>query len=90
MTFQGTPTADIITVVPFPGPNIQDLVAGLRRLADQLERGEFVTGQPTHVAWVLVGEDGIDLGCFGPNVDRYRCAGFLAAALQHALPGAAR
>lgn len=40
-----------LNVVELPQPNVGDLAAGLRRLADQIERGE--RGKAHNVVWVI-------------------------------------
>ena len=71
------------TVVTLPPRDINDLVGGLRRLADQLEQGKFAGAE--NLGWVLTGPNGIAIGMFGPNANRFHIAGHFQAAAQKAL-----
>lgn len=44
-----------LTVVEFPKTDLRDVAAGMRRIADRIDAGEYAGCK---MAWVLRGEDG--------------------------------
>lgn len=79
------PAKPVVVMVPPTIPNIQDLAAGLRRVADAIEQGQYPDAK--FGVWVLADAYGqATTGVFGPDVDRYRALGILQAGLRDVLP----
>lgn len=74
-------------VVPFPGPDINDIPARLRSVADMIESGEFENDIRAFV-WIIVKADGdTETGAIGRCHDRMHAAGIMQAAAHKLLTG---
>ena len=73
-----------VKVVPIPTNSLADVAGGLRRIADQIEKGEF--GDAHNVAWVIdAGNGDIRVGMLGMAPEPASITHFLLALGQRRL-----